>query len=222
MDASVADTVSADDCDVDLMMSDVPIDNPDVGASLPNAEEVRTTSSSRQLSSSNPSSAKRRKYLCVAGGGLVLLAIVLGLALGLTGSSSSKEPAARKAQFDDVLSYLAQANISTTKDMRQSNSPQNKAVTWLAEIDNRNLAIPTNGVSSAPGYYFVTRYVLAVLYYSTAGEGWNQQLDWLSGKDLCNWNGLKLIPSDSGTIPVYTGAFCDLDQRVIRSLRLGE
>jgi hypothetical protein len=222
MDANVlSDAVGADDCDVvDLTMSEVPIDSPEVAASLPPPDQYDRSPSGRNLF--DPPK-KSRKCLWLGFTGVVLLALILGLSLGLTGSNNSSKattaPEARKASFDAAVSYFESNNVSSVADMRNNASPQSKALAWLTGLDDRNLPVPTgHSISTPVGYHYLTRYVLAVLYFAMNGANWYIKSSWLSGDDFCSWNS---VVRGSNT-DLYIGTTCDNVSRKLVSLRLGE
>jgi hypothetical protein len=54
---------------------------------------------------------------------------------------------------------------------------------------------------------FVTRYVLALTYFSTGGHTWSNSLNFLSGKSSCEW--YELIDG------IPQGVGCSPDGRVV-------
>jgi hypothetical protein len=229
MDASNVhgDAVGADDCDViDVTLSEVPIDSPDASASLPPPDQYDRPPSGRNLFDDSPPK-RSRKYLWLAVAGAGLLALVLGLSIGLTGSaggssgSGATAPAApRKASIDAAVSYFEINNVSSAEDMRSEATPQGKAIKWLAELDDRNLPVPTGHAISTPvGYHYLTRYALAVVYFAMNGENWYIKSKWLSGDDFCSWSSI-LRGSDGDSFVV--GVECEEVSRKILHLHLGK
>ena len=104
---------------------------------------------------------------------------------------------------------------SSSSSLSNPNSPQYKAVEWLAQdkVDNgRNWS----------GYELLQRYALRVLYHSTGGDNWSNSApttwfgasrvcDWESTNTQCNGNGQRvdyiyfLSENLQGTIPDELG-----------------
>ena len=70
---------------------------------------------------------------------------------------------------------------SSRSSLRDTNSPQYKAVEWLAHDHVE--------YGSWIGYELLQRYVLRVLYHSTGGENWNNDADttWFGASSVCDW-----------------------------------
>lgn len=114
---------------------------------------------------------------------------------------------------DDVVSdYIALFRASDIEDQLQSISdsdalhdwmaPQGRAFQWLVNEDERMI--------NANDPYLVQRYVLAVLFYATNGENWNNEaLHWMSLMHECFWN--KKV---KGRLVGVTE--CDEDKNVVR------
>jgi hypothetical protein len=179
MDSNVSDTLGADDCDVvDLTMSEVPIDSPEVSASLPPPDQYVRSGSVR---SASDAPRKNRNYLWLALAGTALIAIIIGLSVGLTNNNSGATSAsqggssgvveARKATLDAGIKYFVNSNVSSAGDLRNPASPQAKAIAWLTEVDGRNLPVPGHPISAPVGYHYLSRYVLGLLFFALARTG---------------------------------------------------
>jgi hypothetical protein len=70
--------------------------------------------------------------------------------------------------------------VSDTESFSDPQSPQTRALDWLANRDGLKLEV------NAPN--LIQRYTLAVLFYSTGGENWRRDLNWLSDEHECQWN----------------------------------
>ena len=98
----------------------------------------------------------------------------------------------------DLQTALTNAGVSTKQALANPNSPQYHAVRWLANVDHNVANLNANDPK------VISRYVLAVLFYSTStsmdhidpASGWKHQDNWLSDKGYCIWYG---IACDSGT-----------------------
>lgn len=100
---------------------------------------------------------------------------------------------------------LQNINLSTLKDL-------DRAVEFMAVKDKRQLEIPTGGEKADE---FITRYVLAALYYHTDDEGWRDELNFLSEKPHCSWH--KTVQSDDRlhASKEYKGVACNEDGEVV-------
>lgn len=76
-------------------------------------------------------------------------------------------------------------SVSPLDKLDNMGTPQHRALHWLANADKRKVALPTNGIETQK---LIQRYVLALIYFSTHGDYWKQQLNFLSINDECEWN----------------------------------
>ena len=167
-----------------------------ISSSLPAAEEVRAS-----IGGSRYEPRKTRNCLLLGLGcffTLAIVAVVLAVTLPkskggaikeATDGSTTNESAPRTTDFDSVVDFLVKHEISDFEDLQDNNSAQYHAALWLAEDDPQKLAVPTDTKRhDTEGYLFVARYVMALNYYAMGGEGWVDQLNFLSGEDICEWN----------------------------------
>lgn len=122
-----------------------------------------------------------------------LLAIIVPPII-LTMDSEYEE---RKEDISDFL--IHKMNIVTASQLDDANSPQRKAVEFLARE-----AFPNQNLSDEK---FVERYTLSVFYYATGGEQWRFQMNFLTSKDVCNWNAY-FENQNNGDI-TQEGAICE-------------
>lgn len=87
----------------------------------------------------------------------------------------SEQFSIRSEELRNVLS-----TVSSDKLFLDRSSPQARALRWITHQDVLQLHAKSTNL--------IQRYVLAVLYYSTAPEGWNKRFNWLSGKHECEWS----------------------------------
>ena len=92
-------------------------------------------------------------------------------------------PIEAKPFFDERYIALRQTlSLVSQPDLLQSpTSPQYQTLDWLASKDEMKLSV------DAPN--LLQRYVLALVYFSTSGEQWHRDMNWLSDKHECEWNG---------------------------------
>lgn len=84
---------------------------------------------------------------------------------------------------------------SDSESLNSNSSPQLQAFNWLIKDD-----FTTENTTSEK---ILQRYALAVLYFSTNGEGkWAKKEDWVSHLDECDWYGVKCLDSQDEFTPV--------------------
>ena len=125
------------------------------------------------------------------------------LSMTPTTTDETTVPTFDRASFDDVVIYLAAEEVSSTADLLTEGSPHYLAAMWLASQDRAELEIPNvsrDDPSSTNGYMFVVRYVMALTYFQMDGVNWFYELDFLSDKPVCEWNGLGVESQRAGLL----------------------
>jgi hypothetical protein len=136
--------------------------------------------------------------------GLTLgLGLCLGLALNKDDGGKSESPASAPFTLQDELRVkLAGFSMDGASVFDDPISPQYLAIEWLAgdtvwKIENSTLRMEN-------------RYGLAVLYYSTQGDTWQETYDFLTDSDECTWNN-----GDKGQDRInWKGAICTKEDQV--------
>ena len=82
----------------------------------------------------------------------------------------------------DYLFDLA-SEFSSEESLNDNTTAQYKALQWLAFEDPAELPIKESNTST-----LIERYAAAVFYYSTGGEMWTDEYNWMSNDTLCDWN----------------------------------
>jgi hypothetical protein len=198
-------------------LTDIPMDTADHGSSLPTAEELR-------LSLPPTRKGCSKKVWGFALLAVVLIALIAGLASGggqRSQANNVNEPAARQASLSEVVDYLVATGVSSRESLTAGGSPQSMAANWLANLDGKNLKLPIGGGSSKEGYKYVSRYVLALLWYGLNGSSWLNHYGFLSSNDECYWNSPVPISSSVGIDFVPGGAYCDRDSLKVTAIHLG-
>lgn len=173
---------------------------------LPSVEEIRSASS--RSSFGGPSYHHRRigREVAIITIIAILIVTVIGLSVGVakrgdqveaaTAASNDNNnangtgtaaPPEREPREDEVQQWLFANGVSSWDDMQEQGSPHKFAVLWISDSDELNLPLP-DSVDSVEGVRFVSRYVAALLFFSLNGSGWDYQLSFLTGKDVCEWN----------------------------------
>jgi hypothetical protein len=163
---------------------------------------------------------------------LAILLALVGAALSLlvmgyfelgTGNNGEREdihPIEDFQRMEDIEAFLVTNQISTSISLgtSYSESPQARAAAWLAWEDPLRIDIPPYGTSDEDAYPFLSRYVLALLYFSTDGANWNSPFGFLSERPVCQWQ--DVITSDSGEPTLY-GVICE-DEGMISDIILSK
>jgi len=179
---------------------------------LPSVEDIRMAS---QQTPSSPRSSGPGGHCRIGRCGeisiitliAVLIVAVIGLSVGVAkrgdqvdaaqaagstalsgdGATSSPAPAPREPRETIVRQWLDANGISDFEDMNEPGSPHLFALLWIANEDELNLPLP-DSKDSPEGVRFVSRYVVALIYFMLGGVNWDYQLSFLSEKDVCEWN----------------------------------
>jgi hypothetical protein len=136
-----------------------------------------------------------------------------------TTNTNPNNPTGRKSTFEGVFAYMINAGVSDSTILASFGTPQFRAGTWLAEQDGANMAVPTTGIKSLSGYKYMTRYVMAVLFFSTDGINWDSPLDFMTEKNVCDWNASF---TNDGKNYFRKGIVCEPQANLISGLLLGK
>lgn len=111
-----------------------------------------------------------------------------------------KNPECDTTSNDPISEMIAARSPDGGQSLTDPNSPQSLALEWLKSPLNSDFVEEER---------LIQRYVLATLFYSTAGEGWNSDFMWLTSSDECIW----FTTSKSSTICDQDGRLLELDIR---------
>ena len=119
------------------------------------------------------------------GGATVMINGVPVYISGATTAPPTPSPVPYSVRKDAMIWYLA-SRFGDIALLEDADSPQGKAVQWLAETDPAELPVPPT-MEYKDSFRFVQRYSLAVAFY--AWGGWNTtEVPFLTGDNECNWN----------------------------------
>jgi hypothetical protein len=79
-----------------------------------------------------------------------------------------------------IRQIMEDRGVTTMDVLSTPGSPQQKAIEFLANEDQRQ--IPIDEADS-----LIQRYVVTVMYYAMGGDDWNNRLNFLSKEDECKW-----------------------------------
>ena len=191
-------------------MVDVPIENEH--DQLPSVEEARMHAhdASATFNANDGIERKRRLLLASILVGLALVGLIVGLAVGLSGTENSyiapvsgapqptaqgtpkPPPSAQQPvstptsrpftdRAEQIISYLLENELSGFEEVRTPGTPQYRAVQFLANEDGMVMPIPNPDVSLADAFQFLERYAVSVFYYALG------VMNLVSSGSTCEW-----------------------------------
>lgn len=129
-------------------------------------------------------------------------------------------------RYTYLLDYLIQHGVTSPElfrdpetNMNMISTPQAQAARWLAHEDHQfpDLPSPEQDPSTPEGYALVSRYAMAVLYFTTNGKDWNDSLNFVDpNKDTCDW--YQVFAPPKGEV----GIVCDKHTRQIIGLSMSK
>ena len=187
-----------------------------------------------------------RRYLWIGVCALILLTMAIVIPVVLVfGKNEGPKPtvpptsapsmtpssAPTSTRFTDILDYALQ--FSSAESLTDHASPQFLAADWVANLDERQADLESEELAQ--------RYLLAVFYFSTAGDEWeecsrsttcNVGFSWLDGtQSECLWHGVRCranqlirilignqVPLGNnlqGTLPVELAFLTDMESLVL-------
>ncbi|CAJ1954590.1 unnamed protein product [Cylindrotheca closterium] len=139
---------------------------------------------------------KRNRKILLA---ILLLAFLGVIAFLVVFFLLKKDPNPLARSRIEILEDVLGSNVSPLEQLRDNSTVQHEAIMWFANDD------PTYPeLENVSEDLIVARYVSALLYMSTGGPEWRQQLNFMSDSSVCEWN-------DGGAGEVEEGIVCDSD-----------
>ena len=141
---------------------------------------------------------------------VIVLAVVIPLSLRAK-DPLTYPPTAAPTEMEDY-DYLSNLFYPISGDiLYNETSPQNMALNWLTYDDPAMLPIKTTNETT-----LISRYVLAVFYYSTGGPSWKNQLRFLSNYSHCDWK------KEGESTGLSSKVECNIDRESVRVLQVGK
>lgn len=103
---------------------------------------------------------------------------------GAVGSLPPEASTAGSHRFDTLKAIFVNCGVTPAVVLNNPASAQFRALQWMAYEDD----LQYKPVSERWIKKLIQRYTLVTFYYATNGEGWKNQLYFLSNRDECNWN----------------------------------
>lgn len=98
-------------------------------------------------------------------------------------TSPTMSPEARLAYITDIVANVSEAQtLSGMATFDMEGSPQYKALQWITMGDANQVGVDETD-------RIIQRYVLAVLFYSTNGDNWVNQFEFMTQDNECAWSG---------------------------------
>jgi hypothetical protein len=149
-------------------------------------------------------------------------------------ASPTASPAPTVSRFSTLETLFETFSVSV--DAAQPNTPQYRALSWLADEDPAQLDLEATSTK-----VLLERYVMSVFYFATIGEEWAEQIFFLSASSTCAWrfgtsfatrgavcgreNQLRMIQivkkNVGGTLPTELGLLSDLEEINLGANRIG-
>ena len=114
-----------------------------------------------------------------------IISIMVGVTFGVTRSSSSIDEGVDYGAFREDHRYLSLGEVieSTVGNKIYENTTyEHEALVWLADTDPIQINV------KSPIEDILQRFTVANFYFATNGAGWTDQFNFLSNKDVCDWN----------------------------------
>jgi hypothetical protein len=150
-------------------------------------------------------SGRWRLICCIA-----TMAILLGVLLGVliprkNDKGSVDEPEDPISDYDFLVNLLSP--VSGEELLLDESSPQYQALDWLAFEGNATYAIQNVTTS-----ILLERYIMAVLYFTTDGQNWNSDYNFLSNFSTCEWPS----PIEENERETTPGVRCDVEGNIVK------
>ena len=192
----------------------------DQGHSLPSVAEARLSmASTAQMTVDEEGQPYPSKQRCsVFFISFVLAVVVIAASIGIAvGMQNRNNDDGSKARTMETRAFLSAAGISEPQMMTEQ-SPHNEALKFITGRNGFSSAIPTD-INTPEGYDLMSRYVLALFYFSVNGPAWRHNLNFLASSSPCEW--YRMFRNSNGG-PVQVGVYCDPNTNQVQSLSLGE
>eukprot|EP00984_Skeletonema_dohrnii_P005236 scaffold1834_cov73-Skeletonema_dohrnii-CCMP3373.AAC.1 len=98
--------------------------------------------------------------------------------------SASGEPSGAPSSTRDKLMKSLVLTVSSEDALNNKGSPQEEAFLWVTTEDHIDPPLQPGTDDDAQ---IIQRYILAVFYYATNGDGWDDNGGWLGSSNECYW-----------------------------------
>lgn len=156
--------------------------------------------------------------MLIFGLGVVCFAIALSVMLSYDSSSKSEDGTSpndtndssdNKSTYELAVGLLE--SVSNEDTLQNSTTAQYEALEWISKYDPIGMELITTATSNlvedklkeSATTKFVERYVLGLLYFSTSGPTWFNNVTFLSNSSVCDWgevDGNATATDDDGDV----------------------
>eukprot|EP00549_Striatella_unipunctata_P018668 CAMPEP_0118683960 /NCGR_PEP_ID=MMETSP0800-20121206/6354_1 /TAXON_ID=210618 ORGANISM="Striatella unipunctata, Strain CCMP2910" /NCGR_SAMPLE_ID=MMETSP0800 /ASSEMBLY_ACC=CAM_ASM_000638 /LENGTH=651 /DNA_ID=CAMNT_0006580565 /DNA_START=15 /DNA_END=1971 /DNA_ORIENTATION=- len=185
---------------------------------LPSVEEVRMNVMS--TGKGNDSGGRCRLIVFITLVVLAVIFIIVTIALlatgkGTGGSSSLATGGAESIRLGLIRNFL-NSYVQDGDVLTDTSSPQYRAMKFLADNDAWKLPVPAEDSTSSTK--FLQRFALSTFYYSTLGETWKDDMNFLTDNDECAW--FKIFVDPSTRVAYKIGTSCTEDTAIVNGILL--
>lgn len=129
-----------------------------------------------------------------------VLSAIIGIAFfsfGIHSWSSSGDTKVDAERLHSLQSKIIENGLTSEVDITKPGSSQYHALQWLCSYDDSKI--------DAEDEYMISRYIMAVLFYSLSSadkndvkpaSGWKDQTGWMTSAGYCSWKGVRCIDGD--------------------------
>lgn len=191
------------------------VDDYNVHDQLPSVEEVKASNAYLPASLLLAKSHRRKLYIVISAAALaaIILSVVITIGVSTRGSSSSSsgsinsgsinssngslssikdgsngiyKPDPSRSRLENVIQFVFANKVSPLPALESTNSAEHYAAVFIAEGDAFHSEM--DNVTYSQMRKFLERYILALLFYNTSGDMWQDRYNFLSRLDHCEWN----------------------------------
>jgi hypothetical protein len=149
----------------------------------------------------------RRKKICILLVAVLVIAGAVGAGVGIALSKPPPPPPPEPTSpppSDSIEIFRNALDSVSGERLDDENSPQYKALRWIANDDPAETSVGVNDIESIK-----QRYVAAVLYFALGGDNWIEKYNFLTGDPICSWNQESSgVICDSTNVRVVTLHLC--------------
>lgn len=124
-------------------------------------------------------------------------------------SESKSENFVGSARLVGIKHMIIASNLTKEESFEDPNSVQNSALLWLAEMDPMQMPLDDPLI--------LQRYALATLFFTLPrlDEGMANFSKWLTGRPVCEWEGISCTSQSNGKVADITSIIVHLYKEVL-------
>lgn len=156
---------------------------------LPSVEEVKASNAYLPTARLIAQGHRRKLYLVIAAAALGAMVLSVSITVGVfkrQNKNDHLDSVMRTSRYEEVANYIFESGVSDLPSLRLNGTPESFACAFMANGDSYNTVI-TN-IDEHGRRKFMERYVLALIYYHSNGQSWENGYDFLRPIDHCQWH----------------------------------